>query len=148
MWSVPPKPPLPEPGQHKISKLCERVLQLLRSADKSGKWPYNTLRRNKVIHKSKSNAAGPAKAVAATKNVAGSFSVGSMPPPLKQPRSNTIFFELMMAAFQLERELVRQIAVTLTCAVSGKAIYLCLYLCSVSRQAAILYHCNQPARTG
>ena len=108
IWSFPPKPSLAKPAQHKLSKLCERVLQLLRDADKSGKWPDNTLRRSKVIHAPARSGADPAKTVAATKNMAGSFSVGSMPPPLKQPRSNAVFFELTMAAFQLERELVRR----------------------------------------
>lgn len=65
------------------------VLQLLREADQSGLWPPNSTGRTEVIGQTAHAAGG------------SSFSVGSMPPPLRRPAANTIFPKLMAAAFKV-----------------------------------------------
>jgi tRNA U38,U39,U40 pseudouridine synthase TruA len=70
----------------------ERVLQLLRDADNSGLWPASTEARKKVIFDADNESF-----------TGGTFSVGVMPEMYNDPRGNTLFPELLRAAFQLEK---------------------------------------------
>ena len=51
----------------------------------------------------------------------GSFSVGSMPPPLRTPAANELFPELMAAAFQLEAAVMPDREGSSTIAVNRRA---------------------------
>ena len=115
--------------------LYEMVLKCLRKADQSGIWPSTTPKRQMVMvstpttgsdDDASKNAVFSSLAIAhmrAKKNkterssaykfqegqggASGSFSVGAMPGDrgCHQPKSNTLFPELMKAAFELERAL-------------------------------------------
>jgi tRNA pseudouridine(38-40) synthase len=71
-----------------IAAIYGRTLELLREADTSGKWPGSSSTRARVIEPGFKG---------------GTFALGTMPPPLEKPRSNEFFFDLMYAAFALER---------------------------------------------
>eukprot|EP00658_Telonema_sp_P-2_P000163 TRINITY_DN10054_c0_g2_i11.p1 TRINITY_DN10054_c0_g2~~TRINITY_DN10054_c0_g2_i11.p1 ORF type:complete len:606 (+),score=117.29 TRINITY_DN10054_c0_g2_i11:166-1983(+) len=66
-----------------------KVLSLLRDASRGGSWPRTTEARARLIQDGQSTSGD-------------SFSLGLMPPPLKQPTANKVFPELMQAAFELE----------------------------------------------
>jgi hypothetical protein len=72
----------------------ERVLCLLRQADKSGNWPDTSLNRKRVINDESTKD-----------NMGGSFTVGALPTHMAQPKGNQLFPDLMRACFDLEREL-------------------------------------------
>ena len=73
-----------------VTALYARTLCLLQAADKSGLWPESSSTRARVIEGS-------------SRPGVGGFALGNMPPPLEKPRANTLFFELMCAAFALEQ---------------------------------------------
>jgi tRNA pseudouridine(38-40) synthase len=73
-----------------------RVLQLLQEADRSGLWPASSAGRRKVLEQRGVDAEG---------NAGGTFSMGYAPPPMVEPKGNSLFPALMRACFELEREL-------------------------------------------
>lgn len=72
----------------------ERVLCLLRQADRSGNWPDTSLNRKRVINDESTKD-----------NMGGSFTVGALPAHMAQPKGNQLFPDLLRACFDLEREL-------------------------------------------
>ena len=68
-----------------------RVLDLLREADKSGRWPPSSVGRRQVMLESGSN------------NEGGTFSVGAFPATQSQPKGNELFPDLVKACFDLEK---------------------------------------------
>ncbi|GFH56919.1 hypothetical protein CTEN210_13396 [Chaetoceros tenuissimus] len=111
---------------NEVPHLYAKVLELLRKADESGQWPSTTAKRQLVMVSttnneneesttSKSLCVQQLKAQAGTfektcaysfkegqGGASGSFSVGAMPGQCDQPKANTLFPELMKAAFELE----------------------------------------------
>jgi tRNA U38,U39,U40 pseudouridine synthase TruA len=108
-----------------VPPLYEKVLNLLREASASGNWPSTTPKRQLVMvstaegetgegrtsltvaHlRAKSNAHEPISAYQWKEGqggASGSFSVGAMPGnQCEQPKANSLFPELMKAAFELE----------------------------------------------
>jgi tRNA U38,U39,U40 pseudouridine synthase TruA len=93
------------------------VLRLLREADASGRWPANSVGRQKVIIGAEEVHSAAQAAVEAKIQVVdaevqaeavqpgGSFTVGVLPPPLAVPNGNRLFPELLKACFLLERRL-------------------------------------------
>lgn len=59
-----------------------RVLQLLREADASGLWPMSSMARQKVIE---------GATLMEKEGQGGTFSIGAYPPPLVEPKCNTLF---------------------------------------------------------
>eukprot|EP01035_Chromulina_nebulosa_P017159 gene17159-22674_t len=70
-----------------LDLVYQKVLTLLREADRSGHWPHSSTARQKVLDNWTNG---------------GSFSVGSLPKHLVQPKGNAIFPDLMKACFELE----------------------------------------------
>lgn len=86
----------------KPPKLYEKVLRLLREADKSGSWPTTSTARSKVIDmKSIENRVHSISCDNREEEGGGSFSVGK-PVQGSTPRGNTLFGELIEAIFELE----------------------------------------------
>lgn len=109
-----------------VPKMFEKVLMLLRNADKGGTWPSTTPKRQLVMVSNSDSADGTEKSndslsVARLKaksnkfsassaynlkegqgGASGSFSVGAMPGQCDPPKANSLFPELMKAAFELE----------------------------------------------
>ncbi len=111
-----------------VPMMFEKVLSLLRQADSSGAWPSTTPKRKLVMvststsetdngeeegktslsiaHlKAKSNNFSAESAYGFKEGqggASGSFSVGAMPGQCGAPKGNTLFPELMKAAFELE----------------------------------------------
>ena len=115
-----------------VPELFERVLHYLRQADSSGLWPSTTAKRQLVmistVKEGEDGGVNPATATNLTValqranahkseltqssayifqegqgGASGSFSVGAMPGGMcAQPKGNTLFPELMKAAFELE----------------------------------------------
>ncbi len=109
-----------------VPKLFENVLNRLREADKSGLWPKTTPKRQLVMVSSLKSGDSGVKSLAQSYiqakanrvdednysaysfvegegGASGSFSVGAMPGhQCVQPKANTLFPELMKAAFELE----------------------------------------------
>lgn len=98
-----------------IPELYAETLRLLREAEASGKWPGISTRREKVIKSSTLLEHGGS---------GGSFTVGSMPPPLYAPSGNLLFPELMFRAFELERALMPDRLPSSTIAINKKAQFL------------------------
>ena len=115
-------PPL-ESIDQAVPPLFEKVLFYLRQADASGMWPSTTPNRQLVmlstLHEESQARAISSIHLQAKKNVesqssaysfregnggaSGSFSVGFMPDErCSQPKGNTLFPELVKAAFELE----------------------------------------------
>lgn len=76
-------------------EMYSRVLDLLRQADKSGKWPPSSVGRRQVML-DYSTAAGEG-------SNGGTFSVGAFPSSQSQPKGNELFPELVRACFDLEK---------------------------------------------
>eukprot|EP00931_Biecheleriopsis_adriatica_P056578 TRINITY_DN33529_c0_g1_i1.p1 TRINITY_DN33529_c0_g1~~TRINITY_DN33529_c0_g1_i1.p1 ORF type:complete len:927 (+),score=197.65 TRINITY_DN33529_c0_g1_i1:118-2898(+) len=91
------------------------VLKLLREAACSGRWPGISKGREKVIKDS---------TLAENGGEGGSFTVGSMPPPLEEPAGNRLFPELARCAFELERSLRPNRAPSSTIAINKRAQFL------------------------
>jgi len=106
-----------------IPTLYNKVLDLLREADSSGSWPSTTPKRQLVmvstaegsekvtslsVAHSNAKSSTPSSASAYSfkegqGGASGSFSVGAMPgQQCEPPKGNTLFPELMKAAFELE----------------------------------------------
>jgi hypothetical protein len=66
-------------GGEVLSAAFARVLRLLREADMSGAWPQCSSGRKEIISQATADAGG------------GSFSVGSMPPPLRVPAGKGLY---------------------------------------------------------
>jgi len=79
-----------------IPDVYRKVLELLREADSSGLWPTTTVARQKVIDST---------TLAENDGKGGSFTLGCLPKNLLQPRSNSIFPDLLRECFILERRL-------------------------------------------
>jgi hypothetical protein len=88
-----------------VPVLYERVLQLLREADASGLWPTTTVARQKVIVVDSTTDTGSTTNTTTVQN-GGSFTLGCLPKNLLQPKSNSIFPDLLMESFLLERRLL------------------------------------------
>jgi hypothetical protein len=67
-------PPAPE--------VYVRVLHLLREADASGQWPMSSMARQKVIE---------GATLMEREGQGGTFSIGAYPPPLVEPKCNSLF---------------------------------------------------------
>ena len=65
-----------------VRRQYETVLRLLRDIDTSGRWPLSSAGRQRVIETESLVEAG---------GRGGSFSIGSLPPALAQPRANALF---------------------------------------------------------
>jgi len=91
------------------------TLQLLREIDVSGRWPEISTGRMKVIKSSTLSENG---------GNGGSFSIGSMPPPLEPPKSNRLFPDLMRCAFELENALHPERPSSSTIAINKHAVFL------------------------
>lgn len=74
--------------------LYRKVLNLLRQADKSGKWPPSSIGRRQVMVESATVESG---------GHGGTFSVGAFPLSQSQPKGNELFPELVKACFDLEK---------------------------------------------
>ena len=72
----------------------ERVLKLLRDADKSGNWPSTSVSRRHVMK---------ADGLIENGGRGGTFTVGRFPKNLPQPKGNELFPELTEACFELEK---------------------------------------------
>ncbi|CAE8641853.1 unnamed protein product [Polarella glacialis] len=108
--------PLQSPSaQSQAPAAYEKVLRLLREAESSGKWPGISQGRQKVIKDS---------TLAENGGQGGSFSVGSMPPPLEAPNANLTFPELALAAFELEKALLPDRLPSSTIAINKRAQFL------------------------
>ncbi|KAL9188493.1 hypothetical protein ACHAXT_006871 [Thalassiosira profunda] len=118
--------PSPETLDRTTPPVFEKVLMLLRKADKSGMWPSTTPNRQLVMVSTSNDDSNGGKTrslssahMAAQKNsndracaysfkegeggASGSFSVGAMPgEQCSQPKGNLLFPELVKAAFELE----------------------------------------------
>jgi tRNA U38,U39,U40 pseudouridine synthase TruA len=121
--------PLLQAVDSSVPVLFERVLHYLRLADSDGQWPSTTPKRQLVMvsTEEKKEGDGAQDAVTTSLSVAqaqirrnedtrasayrftegqggasGSFSVGAMPGSHEQPKANSVFPELMKAAFELE----------------------------------------------
>lgn len=108
-----------------VPPLYEKVLNLLREASASGNWPSTSPKRQLVIVSTSDGDNGEARASLSVAHLraksntheqispyqwkegqggaSGSFSVGAMPGnQCEQPKGNSLFPELMKAAFELE----------------------------------------------
>lgn len=99
-------------SRHSVPEVYADVLCLLREAENSGKWPGISKGREKVIKDS---------TLAENGGGGGSFTVGSMPPPLEPPSGNIMFPELALRAFELERALKPDRTPSSTIAINKKA---------------------------
>ena len=125
-----------------VPQSFERILYLLKKADSSGLWPSTTPKRQLVMTSSSKNgiendlsltaACLQAKSNKLIRSCAysfkegeggasGSFSVGAMPGQCQQPKANTLFPELMRAAFELEMILCPEREPSSTIAVNRNA---------------------------
>lgn len=89
------------------------VLRLLREADRSGLWPESTEARKRVID----------EAVTGGNKNGGTFSVGAMPAGMEAPRGNSLFPELLRAAFRLERVIAPHRKPSATIAINRHAAF-------------------------
>lgn len=121
--------PLPSTIDATVPELFQKVLFHLRKIDETGQWPSTTLKRQLVMvstnkdakddekaeslsmahMKAKSNKETRSSAYSFAEGqggASGSFSIGYMPGGInKQPKSNSLFPELVQAAFELETKL-------------------------------------------
>ena len=133
-----------------VPALYEKVLKCLRDADDSGFWPSTTAKRQMVMVSTPMDENGAemdtqgtifsslsvAHSIARNNKyerssayvfkegeggASGSFSVGGMPGTSSQPKANTLFPELMKAAFELERALLPDREPSSTIAVNRNA---------------------------
>eukprot|EP00936_MAST-01D_sp_MAST-1D-sp1_P000526 g526.t1 len=81
------------------------VLRLLREADHSGRWPRSSTKRQALMHPNPPSLSS-ALTTADQQGRAGSITLGTMPPPLRQPHANALFPELLRAARALELALL------------------------------------------
>ncbi|CAJ1966746.1 unnamed protein product [Cylindrotheca closterium] len=122
-------PALPATIDATVPELFEKVLFHLRKIDETAQWPSTTLKRQLVMvstnkdakedekteslsmahMKAKNNKETRSSAYSFAEGqggASGSFSVGYMPGGInKQPKSNSLFPELVQAAFELETKL-------------------------------------------
>jgi hypothetical protein len=120
-----------------VPAVYREVLMLLRQADRSKAWPASSSGRQMVIERNTLLESG---------GRGGSFSVGAFPPPLPQPKGNTVFagetslllcclfydshpsplvhIDLMMACFKLERVLCPNRPPSSTIAINRHAQFL------------------------
>eukprot|EP00928_Gymnodinium_smaydae_P033559 TRINITY_DN24006_c1_g4_i1.p1 TRINITY_DN24006_c1_g4~~TRINITY_DN24006_c1_g4_i1.p1 ORF type:complete len:1020 (-),score=170.63 TRINITY_DN24006_c1_g4_i1:214-3216(-) len=98
-----------------VPEIYTDVLRLLREAEASGNWPGISKGREKVIKESTLSENGGG---------GGSFTVGSMPPPLEVPSGNSLFPELALRAFELERLLRPDRPPSSTLAINKRAQFL------------------------
>ena len=85
----------------KPPKIYEKVLRLLRKADKSGNWPTTSTARRKVIDIKSMKSDANAGYEYVEEEIGGSFSVGK-PVQGSTPRGNARFRDLIDAIFELE----------------------------------------------
>ena len=85
----------------KPPKIYEKVLRLLRKADKSGNWPTTSTARRKVIDIKSIKSDANASYDYVEEEIGGSFSVGK-PVQGSTPRGNVRFRDLIDAIFELE----------------------------------------------
>ena len=133
-----------------VPALYEEVLRCLREIDASGRWPTTTAKRQMVMVSTPTDENGAkidtqgtifsslSMAHSIAKNnkyersspyvfkegeggASGSFSVGAMPGTSGQPKANSLFPELMKAAFELERALLPDREPSSTIAVNRNA---------------------------
>ena len=114
--------PPPESIDDRSPQLYRKVLDCLRDANLSGKWPDTTPKRQLVIFSTNEDGSAATKSLSSALfkaktskerssaytfqegqgGASGSFSLGAFPPDYDQPKANDIFPELMKAAFELE----------------------------------------------
>ena len=90
------------------SNVYSEVLDLLRHIHRSGQWPTSHSGRRQLIVQSTSKKMPEISGTGGidVSSTGGSFSLGSMPPPLSEPQNNKKFSKLLKAVFELERHLM------------------------------------------
>ena len=117
----PPSTPI-EISVQTAPEIYQAVLYHLRRVSEAGQWPDTSTKRQVVmVTESKSNREGSSidSTTKSKPNTSGSFSVGHM--PRWQPKANTLFPELVKAAFALERALIPEREPSSTIAVNLNA---------------------------
>ena len=98
-------------GDKDVPHVYKRVLQLLRQADVSGKWPTTSKARRRVMR-------------VADGDTGGSFSVGRPVKGLASPRGNELFEELVEEVFALERVIMPDRPSSTMVAINRRASFL------------------------